>query len=163
MAAGVLVALTLGACGGGSGGDPQATSAERRQDAELKFARCMRQHGIDMPDPAPGGGIRLQATPKTAAKMESAQRACNRYLEAVAPKLTPAQVAEIRDQALKFSRCMRQHGIDMPDPQVSSNGGIGIRVRKGGPGKAGLSPDSPAFNDAQEACKSYMPEGPKPR
>ena len=161
--AGILVAFTLGACGGGSGDNsPGTSSAARAQDAALKFARCMRQHGVNVPDPTPDGGIRMQATPSTANKVDGAQRACQKYLQAAAPKLTPAQQAELRDQALKFARCMRAHGVDMPDPQVGANGNFAIRVhKKGGPGKAGVGPDSPAFQSAQQACKSYMPKGPK--
>jgi hypothetical protein len=62
---GVLLALALGvaACGGGKasgvaslkGGD-KATATTRAgagsdRQAALAYARCMRQHGIDMPDP----------------------------------------------------------------------------------------------------------------
>ena len=49
-------ALALAACGGD---DPRrrAVGADRRgldektKQAMLDFARCMRQHGVDMPDP----------------------------------------------------------------------------------------------------------------
>jgi hypothetical protein len=56
--------LTLAACGGGSndttstaaaGGDSAARQA-KLQEAALKFTRCMRRHGIDMPDPKAGQG-----------------------------------------------------------------------------------------------------------
>jgi hypothetical protein len=77
-------------------------------------------------------------------------------MEAAAPKLSPAELAEIRDNALEFARCMRQHGVDMADPQVT-NGGIRMSIRGGG-GKGRLNPDSPAFRDAQEACKAFEPK-----
>jgi hypothetical protein len=56
------------------------------------------------------------------------------------------------DQALKFSRCMRAHGVpNFPDP--SSGGGIAIA-----PG-SGLNPQSPAFQTAQKACGKLLPGG----
>ena len=68
LAAALLaIAITAAACGGGTspsgvatlaGGHTTTTTkkskAEARQemqDAALAFARCMRQHGVDMPDP----------------------------------------------------------------------------------------------------------------
>ena len=59
---------------------------------------------------------------------------------------------------LAFSACMREHGIDMPDPKFE-NGGATVDL--GGPGGDGpqIDPNSQAFKDAEEACKSLMPEG----
>jgi hypothetical protein len=59
-----------------------------------------------------------------------------------------------RQAMLNFARCMRQHGINMPDPKPG--GGIEI---KGGPG--GVNPDSPTFKAAQQACQQYEPKGSK--
>jgi hypothetical protein len=58
-----------------------------------------------------------------------------------------------RDAQVKFSQCMREHGVkNFPDPDA--NGGILI---KAGPG-TGLDPQSPTFKAAQEACKKYQPK-----
>jgi hypothetical protein len=67
---------------------------------------------------------------------------------------TSASGGNDRQMALAFARCMRQHGIDMPDP--SPNGGIEV---KGGPGTA--NPDSPKFKAAEQACQQYEPKGKK--
>lgn len=54
-------------------------------------------------------------------------------------------------QLLKFSQCMRAHGIsDFPDP---TGGGIELR---GGPG-TDLDPQNPQFRAAQAACAKDMP------
>src|SRR4051812_10320161 len=37
--------------------------------------------------------------------------------------------------ALKWARCMRAHGVDVPDPTVSANG-LEIQVGTQGPGKS---------------------------
>jgi len=75
--------IAIGACGGG---DPEATAGTGDQQAKfreaaLKFTRCMREHGVDMPDPQPGqgGGMMFRGPgggPGDQAKMESAQKGC---------------------------------------------------------------------------------------
>jgi hypothetical protein len=158
-------ALTLAACGSNS---PSSADAQaKREQAQLNFARCMRSHGVNVPDPKPGpdggpGLVRVGGPGKDGPSpqvFERANAACRKYIQAAMPKLSPAQQAELRDQALKFAQCMRQHGVDMPDPQVS-NGGFRITMRAGGAGKGGINPDSAAFKDAQEACKAFQPKPP---
>src|SRR6266536_123356 len=60
-----------------------------------------------------------------------------------------------KQAALEFAKCMRQHGIDMPDPKFDANGRMSITVN----GKAGASggPDDPKFKAAQQACEHYLP------
>jgi hypothetical protein len=62
------------------------------------------------------------------------------------------------ERALKFSECMRSHGVpSFPDP---SGGG---HTRIGGPG-SGIDLDSPQFKAAQKACQKYFgPDIAKPR
>lgn len=56
-------------------------------------------------------------------------------------------------QAIKFSECMRAHGVpDFPDPK-SAGGGIQIKL------SPGMNPFSPAFKAAQTACHALMPGG----
>jgi hypothetical protein len=153
-------ALGVAACGSdsGSGGEPASDSRQKMQDAALKFARCMREHGIDMEDPQPGQrGIRL-SQPKGVSpqKMEAADQACRKYLEDVKPpELSEEQQKEFQEAALANAKCMREHGIDMPDPTFGANGEAQIRI---GPG-SGINPDSPKFQEAQKACESTMPFG----
>src|SRR5512133_2933602 len=167
-----VLALTLGvaACGGGgkAGGvaslsganKPTATTtagggSDRRQ-AALDFARCMRQHGINMPDPKfNGNGItqEFKARPGQRGpddpKFKAAQQACQKYLPNGGQPTKPNP--QEQQQMLAFARCMRQHGINIPDPKP--DGGIEI---KGGPG---VNPDSPTFTAAQQACQQYEPHG----
>lgn len=56
---------------------------------------------------------------------------------------------------LKFSQCMRAHGLPtFPDPGAGGDGGIGIRLDG-----IGLNPDSPTFQRAQQACHALLPGG----
>lgn len=58
-------------------------------------------------------------------------------------------------QAIKFSDCMRSHGLtNFPDP-TSGGGGIRIQITPG----SGLSPSSPTFRSAQAACQKLLPGG----
>jgi hypothetical protein len=57
------------------------------------------------------------------------------------------------DQALKFSQCMRSHGLaGFPDP-VQRSGGVSLSMKKG----SGLDPDSQPFKTAQAACRKFAP------
>jgi hypothetical protein len=168
----VGAALALGACGGSN--DPAtSTSAQDKAFAgALKFAQCMRDHGIDMPDPqrAGSGGIKLTG-PKGAfnpndPKMKAAQQACQKYMkQGGGQTVDPARRARLQEAALKFARCMRSHGINMPDPKMSANGGLTMQF--GGPGSKGSgptgpNPDSPAFKKAQESCQHFLGDAAPP-
>src|SRR5215203_5388579 len=104
-----VASVALGACGGGS--------ADRRaefREAALKFAKCMREHGVDMPDPQPGEGGQIMLGgpgmgPEDQPTMEAAQRACQKILESVRPpEMSEEQEQKFKEQALKFARCMRE-------------------------------------------------------
>ncbi|HEX6712226.1 MAG TPA: hypothetical protein VF066_02535 [Thermoleophilaceae bacterium] len=158
--AAAAASIVLAACGGsGSGsGDPGAGQSD--DSKELAFAACLRKAGIDAPDPerGPNGEMRQRIgvprgiSPK---RMGKIQKDCQKK-SGFAPKPpSKAEQARFRDAALKFARCMRAHGVNIPDPQP---GGGGIVIGKpSGNGKAGPNPDSPAFQRAQEACQSLMP------
>ena len=150
-----VVSVALGACGGGSAEDATAGTGDRRaefREAALKFAKCMREHGVDMPDPKPGEGGRITLGgpgmgPEDQPKMEAAQKACQKILESVRPpEMSAEKEQEFKEQALKFARCMREHGIDMPDPQFEGGGRMTQRMEDG------IDPNSQRFRDATEAC-----------
>ena len=149
------VSLAVAACGGG---DPSASAADTRaklHDAALQFARCMREHGVNVPDPKPGGGgIMIQGRPGDRSRVERAQQACGKYLDKVKPPApSPEQEREMRDNALAHARCMREHGIDFPDPTFEGGGKMTMKLPEG------LDPQSPAFQAAQRACSKYQPKG----
>ena len=61
-----------------------------------------------------------------------------------------------RDAMVAFVRCMREHGIDMPDPT-----GDGLVMRRG---EDGPDPESEEFQQAEKACDHHLadlgrPEG----
>jgi hypothetical protein len=148
--------LALAACGGGDeSNDGSGDDRAQFREAALEFAECMRRNGVDMPDPSPGeGGIRLTAPPGGPdPAFERAQRACRKHLEeARPPELSEDQEREFRERALKHARCMREHGIDMPDPTFGEGGRVEQRL--GG----GIDPNDPAFQEAQRECGTVGPQ-----
>jgi hypothetical protein len=144
-AAGVLAAFTLAGCGsnggGAAGGTASPTSAE---DAQVKFAQCMRQHGVNVPDPKPGGrgGVFISGKKGDEGKINAAMSACRKF----APKgnLDPND-PRVRDQMLKTAQCLRRHGVNVADPQPGQ--GLNIKIRG----------DQAKMRQAMEACRKEVP------
>ena len=109
------------------------------QDAMVRYSRCMREHGIDMPDPGADGQTRIEIDDPDA--WEEAEEECRPIIEEVVGTFEPPseeEQARMREQALEFSKCMREHGIDMPDPQFGENGEVTISAgSEGGAGRPG--------------------------
>ena len=107
----------------------------------LEYAQCMRDNGIDMPDPQfdeDGGVTRSASRPDSGIDPESeefkaAEEECRPIMEEVRPdmELSPEEQAEMQDRLTAMAECMREQGHDMPDPQVDDDGGV--RVTRGGP------------------------------
>ncbi|HVF15118.1 MAG TPA: hypothetical protein VM942_10995 [Acidimicrobiales bacterium] len=164
------VASATGSVGGAEAEDADTKEADREQ-AGLDFARCMREHGVDMPDPESGeggfikvgpiaaAGDSVDGAPMTAGKelpeeFAEAHEACHHLLDDLIQDGGPPMDAEAQDKALEFARCMREHGVDMPDPDFSGGGGLRVEI-----GIGGIDPESETFQSAQEACGSLF--GPK--
>jgi hypothetical protein len=165
---GLLLAFGVAGCGGGSGGgtpngvaglDGKASTTspgggKDRQQQALAYARCMRQHGVNTPDPqlSGDGEGRWDLLPEGVSpddpKFKAAQQACQQYLPngGQPRKLSPQQQLQL----LALARCMRQQGINLPDPKP--DGGIDMR---------GVDSDTPKFQAAQQACQQYQPDGGK--
>src|SRR6266511_2982359 len=144
--------------GGDGAGDQQTDGGSAKKDpqeAALEFAKCMREHGVDMPDPEVDSRGRIRVTigspggkgsrpdPK---KLNAAQQACGNLLGgggAGPGKLDP----KAEDAMLAFARCMREHGIDMPDPT-----GNGLLFNS----KQGPDPSSSKFKEAERAFRHQL-------
>jgi hypothetical protein len=155
--AGAASAL-LAACGGGASASGVSSSGKAEQ-AGLKFARCMREHGVNVPDPKPGAkGFTFSARSGPGQggpnSLEAADRACRHFLKGALKPPSQSQLNKMRDAALKWAKCMRQNGVNVPDP-APSGGGIKIQAGRGqGPG-----PDNPAFQNADRQCRHLLPGG----
>jgi hypothetical protein len=160
-----LAALALGACGAEEEASGSGDREAKAREALLNFARCMRENGVDMPDPQvdeDGGvviGARRAGGPGDAkapdATFEKAEEKCRKHMEELKPpKLDPEQEREMREASLAHARCMRENGVpNFPDPTFGEGGGATIKI---GPG-TGLNPESPTFKRAQEKCREKLP------
>ncbi|GAA2599753.1 hypothetical protein SMC26_19870 [Actinomadura fulvescens] len=143
-----------GASGNGSGSGSGAASTGRggsggapSMDQQLKLARCMRGQGVNMPDPKPGQesqALSIDGQGASPQKIEKAMKTCRNVAGIPEPK--PISQEE-KDKMLKFARCMREHGIDMPDPKFGSGSASSEAV--GIPG-GGIAKEK--FEKANKAC-----------
>jgi hypothetical protein len=151
-------ALVASGCGGRDGSADAAAGDAEREDAVLAYARCMRERGIDVPDPKPGALIELDDSVDPQ-RLDEARRACEQHLPG-AEDVTPEEVEEFRDAMLAYARCMREHGIDVPDPDPDGF----IEPEPGTPGFDGEDPlANPRFREANDACDDIILAGPSGR
>jgi hypothetical protein len=148
--------LALAACGGSESTAGSGDDRAQFREAALKFAECMRRNGVDVPDPSPGGnGGVLMVAPRSGADQPAFRRAeeeCRKHMEDVRPpELSEEEQREFRERALKHARCMREHGIDMPDPTFGEGGSVQMKL------DGGVDPRDPAFQEAQKACARFGP------
>ena len=153
------LALLLAGCGrttlsdqvaslAGTHPEASSSSAPSSPEDQLRaFARCMREHGVNMPDPkvATGGGsggaqrgrvtIGVPRGSRTDRRFAEAERACKKYLP-TGKDLSPNDPQAL-DRELALARCLRQHGLDVPDPRpdepgvkISVEGRDDAKVRK---------------------------------
>jgi hypothetical protein len=161
----VSSALVLAACG--SSGKPGGGSGSGTASGGVKYADCMRVHGVpNFPDPtSAGGGVQLSSSGinTQSPAFGSAQSACQKLLPGGIGGPGRVSAAGIK-QGLKLAECMRAHGLrSFPDPTTSPpptlpapNG-----VFLGGPtGVFSLTASmiqSPAFKQAAPRCGFPLP------
>jgi hypothetical protein len=150
--------MALAACGS-SGPSRGATGSL----GFIKFAQCMRTHGVpNLPDPSSGGGG-IQIAPGSGLSpaspaFKAAQQACAKLLPGGGP--VKQHVSKQRLQAMvKTSECMRQHGVSgFPDPTLSPPSNIGDYREAIGRGGVFLAipktidTGSPVFKEAARVC-----------
>ena len=145
--------IVLGACG--SSGDTGTGSQSSGVSAGVKFANCMRAHGVpNFPDPGPSREIPIMRSPA----FQSAQQSCQHLLGGGLGSGAPS--AQARAQLLEISQCMRGHGVsEFPDPRAapppSTLTGYSLILGMGGYILAipsSIDPSSPGFKRAATAC-----------
>jgi hypothetical protein len=162
--AAVAVATLLVACGGGSDGSGVASLPSETSGAAgsapsgasvgdpLAYSQCMRAHGVEnFPDPNSEGEIQLDATAANGLGPDNPQiQAASKACQSLTPGGSDAERQQSYASGLKFSQCMRSHGVQMPDPQPPQ-GGSGPTTEGAGP-----DPNSPQFQPALEACRHFI-------
>lgn len=163
--AAVVLCIVLGAaaCGGGSGpgvahlgsSTSPPSPGPSGSGSALAYAACMRSHGVgDFPDPDAQGHFNIQSIGPNSdldphnPTFQAAHRACGSLL----PTTSAAQKAQVLAQLLKFSACMRAHGVkNFPDPTVQG-GGPSLIVPS-----SEVDPNNPLVEAAQSTCQKLAP------
>ncbi|MEV4617896.1 hypothetical protein AB0J74_04140 [Asanoa sp. NPDC049573] len=158
----VALLFAVAGCGGSGDGDgngvaslggtPTASASSGaagpadQGERALKFAQCMREQGIDMPDPEIDGGRisqRINAGPGD--DVQAAQEKCKEFAPSGGPGGKPDP--QMLERMLAHAKCMRDNGVEaFPDPDPD-NGGIRINEQIA---------NDPDFKAAQEKCDALM-------
>lgn len=171
------LALVVAACGGDADEEVATLEdttnttvatepADHGADAEeafLEFAQCMRDNGVpDFPDPEldENGNFRIFGGrggdgPGQLGDFDTLQAAfdeCDSLIEGVIQNtFRRIDQTELQDNFLEFAECMRENGIDMPDPDFSQGFGPG-----GGGLFLEIDPNDPEFQEAAEECRGVF-------
>jgi hypothetical protein len=159
--AAVAVLLALSACGGSDdsdgvasagGAENAATSAEAADaapvdaDAQaLRFAECVRENGVDMPDPAPGQQGLVDAFRSVSGKydretLQQALGACQNLMPQYAQEHPAGD-----DWMLALAECLREQGLDVSDNPFEDAHSGAIDVNE--------------FSAAMEVCRDVVTGG----
>jgi hypothetical protein len=163
------LALCAAACGGSSSGHVAqlgstatrtsssfgAPAVSAQQRGPIAFARCMRSNGVpNWPDPSSNGvfdksKLTSQQLGASTARIQAAQGVCGHLLRNGGGP-TAAQARQAKAQALRFSQCVRAHGVpSFPDPDSTG--------RIPDPAGEGIDQGSPKFRAANQACAKDRP------
>lgn len=121
-------------------------------DQDRKFAQCIRDNGVpEFPDPDGEDGMRgvLMNSDIDRNKLRTAMEACQ-DLRPNGGERQQLEVAE-QEQRLEWAQCVRDNGVDMPDPDPDKAGFLL-------PG-SNIDPGDPAFQKAMEACQDKFVSG----
>ena len=154
---------------GGESAEPENLNDEEQL---LAFAECMRENGVDFPDPVveadgtvsfgfrPGGGFAALREIGRDPDLPAAREACQGLVEGLAfgPGQGGFDMIELQDRLLEFAQCMRDNGIDIGDPDLSRFApGADDGGQPGGPFGV-IDTDDPDFAPAFEICQQRLPQ-----
>lgn len=117
-AAAVFLLTGCGALGDDSeadGAGGETAEVQTDEEALLDFAACMRDNGIDMPDPDEEDiRIALPGGDEDEETLMAATEECEDLLPV--DEDAPSE-EEMFEESLRIAECMRENGIDVDDPE----------------------------------------------
>lgn len=148
VAAGLAVIALSGCANASASPTPTATSA---RDSAVAFAECMRENGVDMPDPDADGRIRIDPDSDVdEAEMQNAQEACSNLLGSGPSDSSGGLGAAEKQRMLDLAACIRENGFpDFPDPEFGDGGQVML-------GGEGIDPGDPAFQATAKTCEEEV-------
>jgi hypothetical protein len=159
----LALAVTLTACGGGSsnsaststtaagsaGGSSSSGTSNNSTQQALKYAQCMRSHGVtNYADPVSGKSQSIGGLNTNSPTYQAAASACQKY-QPTTGNSTQGPSSQANTAQLKFAVCMRSHGVTN-FPEGNSGGG------QQSLSQYGIDTNSPTFVKANQACSSLL-------
>jgi hypothetical protein len=154
MAGVVLLMAACSSAGSSSpaaGSSPTAAQTTTTNQKLLAFSQCMRSHGVtNFPDPGSGGLDVGQGVNLSTAQAQAAVTTCRSILPG-GNVLSPTQMAQALSTLLKYSECVRAHGVpQFPDPAII-DGKIGFNTTA-----SAAARKSPKVTAAEAACQPVL-------
>ncbi|MBB5081187.1 hypothetical protein [Nonomuraea endophytica] len=131
--------------------DPAASVSAKPSwhETALKFAACMRDNGIDVPDPVKGQDLDTSAVSKvTQAKLDAAMKACKEWDSVILGGSEPASPEEEAKFAA-WATCLQKGGVWQP---------LGKEAKPAGFKQ--VKPGSAAEKRVFAGCASLQPPAP---
>ena len=137
-------------------GSSQSTNTQKA----LAYSRCMRSHGVpSYPDPTSSGVIpKVSSEELNSPQFQAAARACQRLLPPGTDDMfPPGEVQQLLIGMLRFSQCMRSHGVpNWPDPTTDAEGRPGFPVASV-PGTSRAYWRSARITQVENECQHLLP------
>ncbi|MEU4079029.1 hypothetical protein DEJ45_00425 [Streptomyces venezuelae] len=146
----LAAALTLlaTACSGSESDSSQSVTEEgKKADQAFEHRKCLREQGLDVPEPKPGEqgvGLTIGGDGMSKEKMEKAFKACQSKAGGAGFGKEPTQAD--KDKALAYAKCMRENGFNMPDPKFDGGAQAAMPIPQGA--------EKQKFDKAAKACES---------
>lgn len=147
----VALLFALAACGGGGAeGSPQSgsPSSTSQSDVLLQYAQCMRDNGVQIPDPKPNDPSSLYVgIDKSSPAFLSANKVCGSILQGVVEDRknnNGKDADQQQEKLLALAQCLREHGVDVPDPVAGAEKPFGDSLDR----------TNPAVAKAIQACNA---------
>ncbi|MBP2328400.1 hypothetical protein JOF56_008785 [Kibdelosporangium banguiense] len=131
VAAVPLLVSLLGACAAaGTDSKPTTNSSAQAgkqsyasfEEFQLALSKCMREQGVNMPDPESDGGLKIQNGGDMTAFNEAATK-CRDKVGNPPPQEGGEKGKsdeEMLADHLKIAKCLREHGVEVKDPTASA-------------------------------------------
>ena len=145
-AAAGVESTTDGGAGESAASADTASETSSAEDIVLAYTQCLRDEGFDVPDPDFGAGPGEGGGPAAFADQlrdagidpddpayQAAVEECQSILQGIQQQGGDTFLSDLQDAALEFAKCMREEGIDLPDPDFSQGlggGGVALRGRR---------------------------------
>ena len=137
-----------------------AGSQSTNTQKALAYSRCMRSHGVpNYPDPTSSGVIpKVSPQELNSPQFQAAARACQRLLPPGTDDMfPPGEVQQLLIGMLRFSQCMRSHGVpNWPDPTTDAEGRPGFPVASV-PGTSRAYWRSARIMRVENECQQLLP------